>query len=144
MKRDEPDDHDEAWQAIVANYGDPVLGPDDATEPVEQPLSAGPRAADDLGRPDDSDERQALPEDPDDSFVPPRPPPVPKPPFDRRLAWLGVFGAPAILLAVVVTGIDLPQLLGWLLVGWFVGGFLYLVARMPPSPRDPWDDGAQV
>ena len=136
MKRDEPEDHDEAWRAIVANYGEPVLQPDDTTS-AEDPAPAGPDRPEDDDVPDPAD-------DAEESFVPPSPPPVPKPPPDRMIAWFGLFGAPAILLAVVVTGVDLPRPVGWLLVAWFIAGFLYLVSRMPASPRDPWDDGAQV
>jgi hypothetical protein len=40
--------------------------------------------------------------------------------------------------------VHLPAVLGWSLVAWFVGGFLYLVATMPRSPREPWDDGSRV
>ena len=42
------------------------------------------------------------------------------------------------LVAMAVVGI------GYLLVGGFVGGFVYLVTRMPRGPRDPADDGARL
>lgn len=45
---------------------------------------------------------------------------------------------------IVVFSLGLPNLVGWLLVVWFVGGFLYLVREMPRSPRDPWDDGSRI
>jgi hypothetical protein len=79
-----------------------------------------------------------------EQFVPEDPPPVPIPPFDRLLAWAGVFGSPTLLLIFLISGLSMPGWLGWLLVGGFVGGFCYLVIRMPGSPRDPWDDGARV
>jgi hypothetical protein len=60
------------------------------------------------------------------------------------LAWLGLFGAPAVLLAALVAGIHIPSLVGYLLVGSFVGGFAYLVVQMPRGPHDPWDDGARI
>ena len=132
MKRENPDDQDAAWQAIVENYGDrAALEPEDAPAPE-------PALLDWL---DDEDDEAPEPES---GFVPPVPPPIPRPPLDRLLAWLGVFGAPAILLFLVVTGIDIPRLLGWLLVASFLAGFGYLVVKMPGSPRDPWDDGAVV
>ncbi len=55
-----------------------------------------------------------------------------------------MFGAPAVLLICLIAGIGLPRLLAYGLVAAFVGGFVYLVWRMPRGPRDPWDDGAKV
>lgn len=147
MQREQPDD-DAVWRAIVDNYGDPVLDPDDADAPAPDD-AAGPVPAPEPVRDDEPDELRSGHRDPDDTadpdaFVPPTPPPLPRPSADRFLAWLGVFGSPAVLLFFVVTGIDMPRLLGWTLVGAFLVGFGYLVLRMPSDPRDPWDDGAQV
>lgn len=183
---------DEAWRAIVENYGERVdLGPD--------PFGTGehdPGASDGRGNPDgadgtdllDPDQRStryrdgdlfrglpdaARPEDrspgepgssaaqppaderswdnpfPDDDwsedrFVPPPPPPLPKTTPDRFLAWFGVLGSPAILLILLLLQVSIPRLLAWALVIAFVGGFGYLVAKMPSEPRDPNDDGAVV
>ncbi len=74
--------------------------------------------------------------------MPPPPPPIPTPPRDRLVAWLGIFGSPAILLVCLVLGIVIPQLIAYVLVAGFVGGFVYLVVKMPREPRDPGDDGA--
>ncbi len=74
--------------------------------------------------------------------MPPPPPPIPRTTPDRLAAWAGVFGSPAVLLICLVLGISLPQLLAYLLVIGFVGGFIYLVIQMPREPRDPGDDGA--
>lgn len=60
------------------------------------------------------------------------------------VAWAGVLGSPLVLLCALVFGFSLPAWLGYLLVAGFVGGFLYLVVKMPREPREPWDDGAQV
>ncbi|MDN4172983.1 hypothetical protein QWY28_08530 [Nocardioides sp. SOB77] len=135
MKRD---DEDDVWRAIVENYGErPTLDED----PPAPTVDAGPPTYD-----------VPLPEDPgsdlaradEERFVPPAPPPLPRPRGARAVGWAGVFGAPAVLLVCLVAGVGLPQLLSYLLVGWFVGGFLYLVLQMPRGPRDPWDDGAQL
>ncbi|WP_370287559.1 hypothetical protein [Nocardioides sp.] len=154
-------DHDAAWAAIVANYGDSVLGPV-ADSPAEAAATGDTSAAEptaaDAARlrrlfrpvdPRDADDAVDPDLDPfatadDDRFVPPTPPPVPRPTPDRLLAWGGVLGAPAALLVLVVLGIDLSQLVITGLVGWFLIGFGYLVATMPSAPRDPWDDGAQL
>ena len=131
---------DDVWRAIVDNYGDrPEL-----EQNVEPPAEAEPE-------PRRATEPAAGWDDPypdsdwsTDRFVPPPPPPLPAPTTDRLIAWLGVFGSPAVLLVCLVFGIALPHLVAYLLVGAFVGGFLYLVSQMPRGPRDPDDDGAQV
>ena len=147
---------DEAWQAIVDNYGEVPEISDEAAGPAGTPTTSGPAA---LGRddspyaspddsPDDAPEEHGwgpgLPDLDEDRFVPPVPPPVPRPSRDRGLAWAGVFGSPAVLLICLVLGIALPHLLSYLLVAAFVGGFCYLVWQMPSGPRDPNDDGAVV
>ena len=93
----------------------------------------------------DVDEPATGPVEPEDEgFVPPEPPPLPVVAPDRGLAWAGVFGSPLVLLCTLIFGISIPIWLGYALVLSFVGGFLYLVFRMPREPRDPWDNGAQV
>jgi hypothetical protein len=134
----QPDD-DEAWRGIVDNYGERVeLDPDPpSATPFEAPAT----------RPASSYGEERTWEDPDsdwstDRFVPPPPPPVPTPPRDRFVAWIGLLGAPGLLLLCLVTGISIPSWLPLLLVAAFVAGFVYLVVRMPREPRDPGDDGA--
>jgi hypothetical protein len=126
---------DAAWRSIVENYGeraelDPAAS---ATEP-----EAADEDRDELTDLEEWDDRD------DDHFVPPPPPPLPHPTPVRLVAWLGVFGAPALLLLDMVLALPLQ---GWILKGlvaWFVGGFVYLVLHMDKGPRDPWDDGARV
>ncbi|MDQ6524170.1 hypothetical protein RB608_11190 [Nocardioides sp. LHD-245] len=143
MQRDDPDYDDAAWQAIIDNYGERVeletAGEGDDADP-----GPAPEAADDPDEDRYDETYDDLNQFDEDRFVPAQAPPVPVPPPDRMLAWLGVFGAPAVLLVFLVLGLDMPSWLGWLLVAWFVGGFCYLVIRSPGPPRDPWDDGARV
>lgn len=136
MSRQSEDDA--AWRSIVENYGERA-----ELDPASS--GADPEAAydetDDL---DDIDDIDELDDRGDDGFVPPPPPPLPHPTPVRLAAWLGVFGAPALLLLDLVLNLPLP---GWLakgLVAWFVGGFVYLVLHMDRGPRDPFDDGARV
>jgi hypothetical protein len=129
---------DAAWRSIVENYGERAeLDPaPSGTEP--ETASETAHDVDDFREVDDLDDWD------DDHFVPPPPPPLPHPTPVRLAAWLGVFGAPALLLLDMVLALPLP---GWLakgLVVWFVGGFVYLVFNMDRGPRDPWDDGARV
>ena len=80
-----------------------------------------------------------------DRFRPPDAPPFPRPrTWQRGVAWSGLFVAPVLALVVGLFSLGLPRLVGWALVAWFVGGFLYLVREMPRAPRDPWDDGSRI
>lgn len=123
---------DEAWRAIVENYGDrPELDPAELPEPDPEPEPFSLEAELD----EYSDE---------EGFVPPPPPPLPEVPRDRMLAWIGLFGSPTVLLICLVLGIHLDSLVAYALVAGFVGGFVYLVLQMPRGPQDPWDDGARI
>ena len=80
-----------------------------------------------------------------DRFQPPEPPPVELPAtWERRAAWGGVFVAPVLAMLLALLQVHVHPLIGWALVAWFVGGFGYLVATMPRTPREPWDDGSRV
>ena len=124
---------DAAWREIVANYGDrPAVDPD--AVPAPQPAEQGD------AYPELATGETFL----EERFVPPPPPPLPRLPFDRLLAWSGVFVSPLILLVATVFQVHLPTIVAWLLIGGFLGGFGYLVAQMPRGPRDPYDDGARL
>lgn len=156
--RDDRDDRDQtadeqAWQAIIENYGDrPELDEQPPERPADPPVQPRPDApfGGRFGDPaafDVADELAGEPADDDpeeQGYRPPPPPPLPTLAPDRALAWAGVFGSPLVLLAALLFRITLPTWLGYLLVVGFVGGFAYLVVKMPREPRDPWDDGAQV
>ena len=84
---------------------------------------------------------------PDDAadFVPPVPPPLPRP-RDRlaRASWFAVLGGPILLILTVV--FNLPGILKTAGLILFFGGFATLVYRMEDRRRheDGWDDGAVV
>jgi len=139
VAKDDDELRDDVWRAIVENYGDrPELTTDDLPEPVEPSQPEPDMAA-------ASWDDQFVDSDwTTDRFVPPPPPPIPSTTRDRFAAWTGVFGTPAILLVCLVFGIALPQLLAYLLVAGFIGGFIYLVVTMSREPRDPGDDGARI
>jgi hypothetical protein len=139
---DDTQDATEAlWREIVDNYGErPVV--DQVSE--EQPSFVAP-----VHEPRDDDvydyaEAGFDDEDDEDRFVPPIPPALPPARADRVAAWIGVLGTPAVVLVLLLSGLSVDPVIGWLLVAAFVGGFGYLVATMSQEPRDPWDDGAQL
>lgn len=136
---DDTEDATEAlWRQIVENYGDRAL-----VEPAEEPVPVVPQVP--IEDVFDHDDAYFGYEDPDeDRFVPPVPAPLPRARPDRLAAWLGVLGSPAVVLVLLLSGLSVEPLIGWLLVAAFIGGFGYLVATMPAEPRDPWDDGAQL
>lgn len=127
---------DDAWRAIVDNYGERPELPDGDLDEAPHPEPGG-----------STDEAAAEPVASDvgaeDRFVPPVPPPIPAPGPRRAVAWAGVLGAPLVLLLLVV-GARPPSWAAYALVAWFVGGFVYLVLQMPTGPADPGDDGARV
>lgn len=141
MQRDNEDD---AWRAIVENFGERAdldPDPDPPSAERDEPL---PDASPPAGPAPSWDEAYVDSDWSTDRFVPPPPPPVPSTSKDRMAAWIGIFGSPTVLLVCLVLSIDLPQLVAYALVAAFVGGFLYLVFQMPRGPRDPDDDGARI
>lgn len=124
---------DAAWRDIVDNFGERAL--------LEEPSLAEPVAAESPS-PEPPPSRTPPPEW--DAFVPPTPPPLPRPRGVRLAAWIGLIAAPLILLVLALTGWRPPTLITAALIAGFLGGFGYLVATMPREPREPWDDGAQV
>ncbi len=130
-------DEDEAWRDIVDNFGEAPSG-DELDTPVEPEVVElpGPTEYLDPWRPE--------PWEDEGRFVPPPAPPVPLADPPRLLAWIGVFGAPTVLLIGLIFAIGFPGWLSTLLVASFIGGFGFLVATMSSEPRDPGDDGARV
>jgi len=122
---------DAAWQAIVENYGERASLDQEAVEVAPEPA----------GAPEPPVPEKPAPE-PEEHFVPPPPPPLPRAEPARLLAWIGLFGVPTFVLVALVTRLPLASWLGLLLMVWFVGGFVFLVASMRSDPRDENDDGA--
>ncbi|HEU5035955.1 MAG TPA: hypothetical protein VFT70_03040 [Nocardioides sp.] len=140
---------EQAWRAIVENYGDrpeleePPVAPEAPEAPPASTAPFGGRFGDLRAfRPESEDDPFVA--DEEEGFTPPEPPPLPRVEPDRLIAWIGVLGSPVVLLCALLFSFGMPSWLGYLLVAGFVGGFLYLVLKMPREPRDPWDDGAQV
>lgn len=116
-------DDDEAWRSIVDNYGERAELADDDPAPMAAPV--------------------ARPADVEEHFVPPVPP-LPHVQPHRLVAWLGVLGSPAVLVACLLLGLTPPSIVNAFLVVCFLAAFASLVATMPKGPRDPFDDGAEV
>ena len=128
-------DEDALWRSIIEHYGDrPEI--DEPDDDPEWEVPGSPRGL-------DEDDVEAS-YDREEHYVPPTPPPVPRPTTHRLIAWMGLFGVPTFVLVALLLKIALPSWLGLLLMAWFVGGFGYLVFVMPRAPRDPWDDGSRI
>jgi hypothetical protein len=105
--------------------------------PVALPPSAGPRS-------------WTVPDDEDEHFVPPKPPPLQLSPAAKG-AWAGLFGGPAYLLVATLMSWTVP---GWALFGAiaaFIAGFMVLVLHLggssgddPDADSDDPDNGAVV
>lgn len=81
---------------------------------------------------------------PDEHYVPPEPPPLPRADALTWAAWIGVIGSPLLLLIVAALGISSRLVVVVCIVG-FVAGLGVLITRMG-SGRDPYDpdNGAVV
>jgi hypothetical protein len=89
----------------------------------------------------------AVPEDDEDHFVPPAPPPLPKLDPMAKGAWAALFGGPGYLVVATAAGWSVPGIAAFCAVAAFVTGFAILVLRMnDPGPGGPddGDDGAVV
>jgi hypothetical protein len=84
------------------------------------------------------------PQPPEEGFVPPEPPPIPRGDLLTRLLWIGAIGGPLFLLVAAIAWQEAPRMLILAAVAAFVGGFVMLVMRMPHDREDDDDDGAVV
>lgn len=148
-----PDDAE--WDRIVSSLRGPdttgsTEWPDASTDEGggDQREPAPPRASDEpviiwrgSGADIDAEIERAVP---DEHFVPPEPPPLPRADAITWAAWLGVVGSPLLLLLLTALGVS-SGLLATVLVASFLAGLGVLVTRMR-TQRDPFDpdDGAVV
>lgn len=124
------------WRAIIDNYGERPR--------IEEPGPGRPSAPRGIRAREEPPTRAAPepgPVDPGDHFVPPQPPPLPTPPPARLLAWIGLFGVPVFVLFALVASLVVPPWMGLILMVWFVGGFVYLIASMGPGSGAGRDEG---
>jgi len=87
------------------------------------------------------------PEDDEEHFIPPAPPPLPKLDPVTKGAWVALFGGPVYLIVATAVGWSIPGIAAFCAVAAFVTGFAILVLRMnEPGPGGPddGDDGAVV
>ncbi len=151
MAAEERDDLDVAWARIVADYDrdvEPQVGRWPAQEDLDDPPADTPIAPahgiDPAAEPEPGLDA-GVPARDEHHFVPPEPPPLGLPDLPTGVAWGGLAGGPALLLISTVLGWELPTLLTAACVIGFVGGMVFLIARLGNgSDRDGWDDGAQV
>jgi hypothetical protein len=122
--------NDEDWRAIVENFGDtPDADRIEAEVDSTQPSPVEPESDSwaDEGR-----------------YVPPPPPPLPRLPTKQRAAWACLLGGPALLLVCLFTGFRPPSIVMMAVLVAILGSFVYLIFGTPRTPREPWEDGAQI
>jgi hypothetical protein len=144
-------DIDALFAAIIADFALPVPSGSGSWPPSEDLADDEPRLPQTSN--DDRVEHNPLPEasapsaeetQDEEGYVPPTPPPLPRGDLVSRIAWGAVAGGPLFLLLAALTWQTLPSSLLLLALLSFIGGFVTLVARMPPEPPDDPDDGAVV
>lgn len=122
---------DAAWASIVQNFGERAkLTEDDV---IAEPISLLPP------QPEPTSLIAS-----DEHFEPPEAPRVGLADGPRGVAWLGLLGAPTLLVIALLSGISIPHWLSLFAVVAFLGSLGYLVATMHGHDDDPWDDGARV
>lgn len=159
---DRPEDVDEAFARLVAGYYDAPAHADGAPTPWptaedvsdDEPDDDADLAADPAAEPRPVSDRpsasgtlntEATWED-EGHFVPPNPPPIPRPAPLRLAAWIAVLLGPVVMTVVAALGWWIPEVVTSVIVIGFVAGVVYLIATMGASPRDPYgpDNGAVV
>ena len=89
-----------------------------------------------------------VPEDNEEHFIPPAPPPLPSLDPIAKGAWVALFGGPGYLVVATAAGWSVSGIAAFCAVAAFVAGFAILVLRMndPGSggPDDDDGDGAVV
>jgi len=152
MPADQPDDLDETFARIVADYdalpdqGSRASWP--ASEDVHEtsaPLAASPPPVPPAGQSSTDPLNTTATWEDEGHFVPPPAPPLPRLAPLTLAAWCGVLGAPAAFLLTAVVGWVPPRLVTAALVLGFVAGIVLLIATTTRdgNRHDP-DDGAVV
>ena len=149
MPADQPDDLDETFARIVADYhaspdrdeSSPWPSEEDVDE-SQRPLIAAPAP---LERSGTDPLNTTATWDDEGHFVPPPTPPLPRPAPLTLAAWCGVLGAPVAFLLSAMASWELPRLVTAALVLGFVSGIVILIATVSRNGdgHDP-GDGAVV
>lgn len=142
---DRPDeDVDAEFARIIAGWDDLPSLTDKAADDVPDQVTPAP--ADPLPGPPDLGPRDYLPPpEPEEGYVPPDPPPLPRVDAPLALAWAAVLLGPLFLIIAGLFWRDASPVLLGLAVLAFIGGFGALVMRLPAHrDEDSDDDGAVV
>jgi hypothetical protein len=154
-------DVEAAWADIIARWDeeqppvgrwpasedtdDDTDGLDDAATQVDEALEGWDDVPSHVGgEPAREAADEPEPDDEEEGYVPPEPPPLPRGDLFTTLAWAGVLGTPLFFVFTAMFWRTVPQLLIVAAIAAFVGGFLTLVLRMPDHRDDDPDDGAVV
>jgi hypothetical protein len=150
------DNEDLTWAQIVAGYDAPATATV-APWPVYEDVDPTADDAADLepapAREPSTDEawtgtRSWRPPEnvPEERFVPPEPPPLPRLAPADKLSWVGLIGGPLVLVSAAAFSLTLPTWVTLFATLGFIGGFVSLVIRMDNGQDrlDDPDNGAQV
>ncbi len=147
MPAEQPDDLDETFARIVADYDNVPDRVHDVPWPSQEDVDEGAALPNvPLGETYDTAASWRSSWEDEGHFVPPTPPPMPRPRPKTLMAWLGVFGAPIGFVLAALAGFVLPRLLTGALLVAFVAGIVFLIATMSRAPGEGYDpdDGAVV
>ncbi len=125
--------HEDDWRAIVENFGDAPDPERIAAEVIANSPPAPPEPILEWSEPAE-----------EDGYVPPPPPPLPDVPGRVRLAWACLLGGPALLLVCLFVGYRPPTAVVFAGLAAIVFSLVFLIFRSPRTPREPWEDGAQI
>jgi hypothetical protein len=142
-ERDTNSDEDAQWRDLVARFDSPVTAQQPVPWPEREDMAPGgtesapPNAAIISAAP-------TAPDPPEEHFVPPVPPPLPKLDSLAKGAWVALFGGPGYLLIATAARWSMPGIAVFCAVAAFVAGVALLVFRLNDSDRDDSDDDGAV
>lgn len=83
------------------------------------------------------------PEEPEERYVPPPAPPLPRPTPPVFVGWLGICYA-ILVMFLLAFDVPLPDWMGWIAIAAFLGGLALLLSRLPRHRPPDDDDGARL
>jgi hypothetical protein len=145
-----PEDVDRRFNELIKGLGDPGAGLVKGLDAEEHPTEVVPMTPPVASSSSDDEPTlldlwdAELPDDDEDDYVPPEPPPVPWPSLPAIAGLLLIIGGIALLVnpGIAPLGTSPGRLVGF--VGFLVGVWLLISRLRPDKEPDDTDDGAVV